>query len=307
MILLSLHHLQMEAATADKILENPIPPLSYITDCWISSIRNFLRQHQIQIQISEAWNFNCSRRGDEFLMDVFRKSGVFSASDLRNLNAVRMFLQVATISDIATADGKYIDANAFSGKKNDSRPSPLSWCRQPKITPAQSDLWTQALQKLLTTDPYTEYKVLAQPKRLRKPLGQWLFPPNQKWKSYHNIQDDKLFIQQESATDVFFVYTPSDKQQSRSHRTYTRSSESHKTMTIVHPTFILADLMASQITLPIKTLLSVLVSHIKATSNTNITKLTPGPPKVTGRLYHQSDVDSYPGADLREAIMKVLP
>ncbi len=42
LLLISLQYLQMEAGTVDHILEHPLSTFSYITPCWLSSIRTFL-------------------------------------------------------------------------------------------------------------------------------------------------------------------------------------------------------------------------------------------------------------------------
>ena len=71
LILISLHSLQLEAGTKSHLLADPLPKMSYLTQCWISALRDFLRQHQTQIHVTDAWNFTLPRVNDKFLMDKF--------------------------------------------------------------------------------------------------------------------------------------------------------------------------------------------------------------------------------------------
>jgi hypothetical protein len=99
MIMIALQSLQMEAGTSAHILTDPTPLLVYIEPCWISAIRDFMATNQLSLEFTNSWNFRIARDHDVFLMDVFRLSGRWCDSDLRALNAVRLHLQVATLSD----------------------------------------------------------------------------------------------------------------------------------------------------------------------------------------------------------------
>ena len=194
LILVALHNLQLEAGTKSFILADPLPILSYITPCWLSRLRDFMRQHQIQLEIATAWNTNISRENDGFLMDIFRLSGQFSHMDLINLNAVRLHLQVSSVSDITTADGTFITKQFFWAKCMKSRRSKFQWPRQPSITNPQRHLWTQALRNLLTansTAPVSDASTSS--RRLHTKLGPWIAPPNQHWSCYYDHKKDRVF------------------------------------------------------------------------------------------------------------------
>ncbi len=171
--------LQMEAGMESSILHNPIIPLSYLSPCWLSSIRDFMGRHQIQLQLDSPLNFPLSRAHDLFLMDVFRCSGAFTASDLKNSNAVCIILQVASVSDIATADGKLIQELAIKAQKSSNRKSNLQSIRQLEITTTQKKLWQQALQHTLLVG---QLSVTETNRRLLFPLGEWLEQLHQTWR-----------------------------------------------------------------------------------------------------------------------------
>jgi hypothetical protein len=178
LILIALNFLQRDAGTAQHLLVDPIPRLTYLSQCWLSALRDFLRMHQTQLHIREAWNFRESRVNDVFLMDTFRKSSMFSNTELYNLNLVRIFLNVATLSDITSADGNSIDRHAFQASKLPNRTSHYLWPRQPEITIFQRRLWTRALRSQFTRDPYN-ITTSSTARHLVNPLKRWHALPNQ--------------------------------------------------------------------------------------------------------------------------------
>jgi hypothetical protein len=78
-------------------------------------------------------------------MDEFRRLGLYNNRQLFDLNAVRMHLQVTTLSDIADAQGKKITKEVFEGMKPTDRYSKLKWPRQLVTTTKQWNLWKAAL------------------------------------------------------------------------------------------------------------------------------------------------------------------
>jgi hypothetical protein len=195
MIRIALDNLQMEAGTSDNLLYDPTPSLPYISHSWLTTIRDFLRENQLQLQIDNPWNFTRSRKNDLFLMDTFRMSGLFSTGDMKNLNAVRLHLQVATLSDVVTANGKYLDSDYLAGRVSRQRQSPLSWIRQPEITATQKALWTHALVTMFSTSSGQRKEVtLANNggRLLRTPLGTWYKNAHQKWQYYWDSVKDAL-------------------------------------------------------------------------------------------------------------------
>jgi hypothetical protein len=60
-------------------------------------------------------------------MDEVRRLGLYNDSQLFDINAVRMYLQVTTVSDITDANGQRISEEAYNGKKLINRYSVLKW------------------------------------------------------------------------------------------------------------------------------------------------------------------------------------
>ena len=81
MMFIALQQLQIEAGLSTLLLKDPTPELNYITQCWLSSLRDFLRGHQMHIKLHENWNVSLAREGNRFIMDILRCSGNFSNDD----------------------------------------------------------------------------------------------------------------------------------------------------------------------------------------------------------------------------------
>ena len=77
--------------------------------------------NQLSLQFTKSWNFRLARDHDVFLMDLFRLRNFWCDSDMKDINAVRLHLQVATLSDIATAGRSRIDIEAFQAIPSPSR------------------------------------------------------------------------------------------------------------------------------------------------------------------------------------------
>jgi hypothetical protein len=179
-----------------------------------------MRYFQIQLTLANNWNFYLSRRNDAFLMDIFRYSGDFSDADLRNLNAVRMYLQVATISDIASADGRQVTTEAYRAQKSTERQSKWNWIRQPVITTKQQKLWAHAVRKHLTMSSSTQSPLV-----LRTRLGPWIAPPNQTWSYYYNSNQEVLYTVI-TPTQVSQHMRVATQQRKRHTMSFARESES---------------------------------------------------------------------------------
>ena len=141
LITISLQTAQLEAGSTSLLLTDPTPFLPYLTDSWITSVRNFLRANQLSLQFSKNWNFRLARVNDQMIMDSFRHCNRFTPTDLLNVNAVRLFLQVSTLSDISSADGKTLLPHILLGEPSTTRTSSINWPRQPSVTASQIHLW----------------------------------------------------------------------------------------------------------------------------------------------------------------------
>ena len=84
------------------------------------------------------------REKDALLMDLFIEAEV-DQETLLWLNWCRMFLNVTTLSDIATADGSCLVASVLEGVRPTWKRSPYTWPRTARPPPKRWDLWKDVL------------------------------------------------------------------------------------------------------------------------------------------------------------------
>lgn len=104
---ISLRHLQVEAGVSYDLLTTPQPNLPYLTDCWILGLRRFCAEFHITLRVRGNRIPAVSREGDTMLMETAMTLGL-KKQELIDLNLVRIFLGVTTVSDISSADGRTV-------------------------------------------------------------------------------------------------------------------------------------------------------------------------------------------------------
>ena len=173
-MLISLRHLQVEAGVSFDLLLSPKPVLSYLTNCWILSLRRFCAQFDISLRARRNRIPTISRERDFMLMDKALTLG-FTRQELIDVNLVRIFLGVTTVSDVATADGTMLHPFAWKGHLIPDRASRHSFARQEQPTSYQCGLWRRLLRSFLRSSP-TSPKLL-----LATPLGSWTSQSTMLW------------------------------------------------------------------------------------------------------------------------------
>jgi hypothetical protein len=123
------------------------------------------------------------RIGDKFLMDHFLLHG-FKGKALSKLNRCRLYLQVNSLADIASADGKWITHEAWFGKLDESRPHYYSWPNQGDPPPRDWAFWRQALSLSFCN---------GQERRLALPLGSWKDERKDAWTWFFAPAEDRLY------------------------------------------------------------------------------------------------------------------
>ena len=114
-------------------------------------MRNFMGKHKLQIETSNQWTVTPSCQHDEMIMKVLINKGVSNKYKQYHINACRMYLQVATISDISTADGTGIRHEIMDCTRIAQSNSRWEWPQQPEPTAMQKQDWQEALSKHFLT------------------------------------------------------------------------------------------------------------------------------------------------------------
>jgi ribonuclease HI len=98
-------------------------------------------------------------------MDALRTRGDCTATQLQRLNACRMYLQVARVSDIASADGTKLRNDSLVGKQSVVHKSTAKWPHQGRPPKDWWRLWRTKLHRVFSTD--------GESPQLRHRLGPW--------------------------------------------------------------------------------------------------------------------------------------
>jgi hypothetical protein len=78
----------------------------------------------MQVEVEHHWLPTMTREYDLLLMDLFMSLN-FSHTQMENLTSCRLFLQVVALSDITSAEGKYILPSYLNGCTSRDRNSSL--------------------------------------------------------------------------------------------------------------------------------------------------------------------------------------
>ena len=143
LILATLKHLQQEAGIGEHLLEHPQLHLSYLTPTWLTSVRQYMSNHNITITVTDVLNTTLTRTGDSFIM-VPSHLTRFTAPQQRDINLVRLHLQATLLSDMAEPKGKRIVLSHFlEGERAPNFQSTAKWPRQPPPTKTQKRVWLE--------------------------------------------------------------------------------------------------------------------------------------------------------------------
>jgi hypothetical protein len=130
MMRIQLHWCQVQAGTEQHLLGNPTDSIDYIETCWIMSIRDFLRTYNLSVDFTVKTLPTVQCSGDEFIMDGIQLRSGCTATQLQRINACRMFLQVSRVSDISSANGRFLRQDVLLGKATTYFQSATRWPRQ---------------------------------------------------------------------------------------------------------------------------------------------------------------------------------
>ena len=163
----------------------------HLTECWIENLWKFASDNTITIQNHVTPKLQPERENDIFIMEDIINLGNFGTTDLKRINACRLYLQVTTLSDITEGNGTKIN-KAYKCIKDEERSSPYLWPNQPRPGPLSRILWKTALKTCLQIEN----------KILHTPLGRWLKTPHQ-WKWFYNPTSQRLIQHKENQWKIW--------------------------------------------------------------------------------------------------------
>ena len=150
----SIEQLAIESGLGGNLLKANLDKINYLTEnTWIENTIRSCKKYGIEIETNSDGLQKWTDR-DEFIMEKAIRT--LKGKDLRIFNKVRLYLQVATTSDIANADGKSIDRDIFLGQRSTS-PSPskmaYQWPHVPAPTRKEKERWMVSLGQVYGNTP----------------------------------------------------------------------------------------------------------------------------------------------------------
>jgi hypothetical protein len=132
---------------------------------WIIEVLEHLQTCKAKLEIDGLWKRTENRERDIVIMESLIASGRFKNKDLKEINYLRIYLQVFYLSDITNIKGNNIASWAVRGQKQSRRQSTWEWSVQQR--PIAWKAWKSVL----------EY--LAPDNDIGDPLGEWKYDHHQ--------------------------------------------------------------------------------------------------------------------------------
>ncbi len=160
---------QLWAGFSDPILLDT-QPCPWVPGCWLLQIQWTLQTHQIQIK-DDGWMVPAIRRFDIHLMDAITELQL-TTTQLTQINACRMFLQVTTLAEITDHTGTVLLPQAFLLPKTD-QPNGLANISSSLLDWPAVHLPSKKCWALCTCTIRMLFTGAIDGNRLNHPLGPW--------------------------------------------------------------------------------------------------------------------------------------
>ncbi len=146
LIRLNLQYSQIEAGIGEDLLQFPTINISYLTPTWILSLRQFLSLHNMSVVVSDAYKINLRRDSDQYIMQSPHLAR-YSPAQQKDINLVRLFLQVNTLADITDpSNPKAVHLSYLDGQRPLGFTENQQWPRQQPPSKQQIRLWKRYIK-----------------------------------------------------------------------------------------------------------------------------------------------------------------
>ena len=179
-LLAALEYLQLEIGVDDCPFHYDFDTWGHLaTDSWVKALWEKVDKLGITLLL-EYTSIPKPRENDNTIMSAMVTMG-YRGKELKSINRVRIAQEALFVSDITTANGKYIEAHlqswwveSLEGDMGEHR-SKLQFSREDP-TAADWKIWKKALQRL-TSGPNL---------LLNNPLGKWRAPSPRIWRQFYH-------------------------------------------------------------------------------------------------------------------------
>jgi ribonuclease HI len=175
--------LQIEAGIGKNIFETT-GPLPHISWSWLMSIRDFLEHIDAEIRGVPITVIPRCRENDKYLMEWVSRDR-HSQREIRQIQAVRLYLQVTLLSEITDATGDRINQEFLTPNQRKSKSTWL-WPRQEKPSRQAWITWRKFVQSTFTTGSF----------KLLTPLGKWICVPPREFTQLYDHETKALLIRE---------------------------------------------------------------------------------------------------------------
>ena len=123
-----------------------IPQLQH--EQWIMTLRQYLSQAHLQLQIPDVPTITLQRSHDQAIMDMAHQDDHLSVKDISRINRCRVYLCATTLADLANARGTHLQPEKCSCSSDGRVPRCHHWPYQPRPGPLHRQTWSHWLQTL---------------------------------------------------------------------------------------------------------------------------------------------------------------
>jgi hypothetical protein len=208
----------MEIGLPGHLLSQKYDVFSHLaTTSWLKHLWEFCADSNIQVSTTTP-KLELARHNDEFLMHKFSTYG-YKNKQLYQLNLCRLYCHATRLSDIATGDGRRIQAASWEVYPTDSSGVEYTWPEHGRPTKQVRTLWQSALRKCFLT--------LEQPQLLlRQELGPWTGKIPARWRWFYSPSSDRVYHKSDSSP-MYDIYSllPNRRQLRSPKYTKTASTE----------------------------------------------------------------------------------
>ena len=131
MLLSELEYTQQISGLGQPILDEhtTLTFLKLTPSSWITNFKQTLQNFNGHVTLTNSWLPTTQCKHDVFLMEYF-SSHIDEKDTLRLLNNCRLYLQIFTLADITSTNGKTITKYSLAGIRNPSYQTTLHWPKQ---------------------------------------------------------------------------------------------------------------------------------------------------------------------------------
>jgi len=189
-----LEWFQQNAGVSYRALDCPHIPIKYVKNPWLQTFREFLALSKITMDLPVTVSAQLKRAGDVLLMEAAQR-WTGSTSELKHINACRLYMQVDSMADITDMTGTELQQAALFGNRSQlASSSTLLWPDQPQPYTESWEVWRKFLAAM-TRDG----------NKLREPLGEWSDHLTRRFPAYYDTVADLVVIRREKD---FGFWTP---------------------------------------------------------------------------------------------------